>query len=280
MNSDDRNNQRDKCPYCASLSHKFWASEFGYSVVRCSDCKLLFISPMPDAKYVDTAVKAGFHENIGLNVKAKRVSRKVYYYKKIISSVFPDLLNSNKPILWVDVGCGYGELLQALECVAPNGSEILGFEPMEAKAKNAMARGLNVTNDYLKPNLISADVVSMVDIFSHIPDFHGFLKIVASNLKPGGYLFLETGNLADLELRDQFSGELGLPDHLVFASEAIIKGYLEKAGFSVMSIRRIRTDTLMDFIKSIIKRLLGRPAVVRMPYSSKYRQLLIRARLA
>ena len=98
-------------------------------------------------------------------------------------------------------------------------------------------------------------------------------------LEPGGELFLETGNLADVEHRYQFPGELGLPDHLVFAGETHLVGYLREAGFNVVAMRRERRDGCVNCLKQVAKKTLGRPSQVAIPYSSKYRQLLIRARL-
>jgi SAM-dependent methyltransferase len=270
---------QNKCPYCSSYEAVTWADEKGFSVVRCKDCRILFLSPKPSLSEVNEAVRTGLYEEYGLNVRSRRVQKKIKKYKKLFCSLFGDLILSSEPITWVDVGCGYGEILEALGGVAPPGSLICGYEPMKFKAERSVARGLRVTNDYLAPYSISADVISVVDIFSHIPDFHSFLKTLVTNLKNEGLLFLETGNLADLDKRDEFPGDLGLPDHLVFAGESTIKGYLEQANFEIEAIKFVRVDTMLDFIKRIIKRLLGQSVLLNPPYSSKYRQILIRARL-
>lgn len=116
-------------------------------------------------------------------------------------------------------------------------------------------------------------------IFSHVPNFSGLLRTAATNLKPSGELFIETGNLADLERRNCFQGILDLPDHLVFAGESQMARLLEQAGFHVVETERHRVDGLMSFVKDLAKALLGRPVLLRPPYSSAYRQLMIRARL-
>jgi SAM-dependent methyltransferase len=150
---------------------------------------------------------------------------------------------------------------------------------MEPKAKAAQVRGLNVINDYLRRDRPKVDVVSVVDVFSHIPDFKSFLTEVTAVLKPNGEIFIETGNLADIEHRHEFVGDLDLPDHLVFAGEGHIVGFLEDAGFRIVKIERHRIDTVLFFAKSIVKKILGRPATVRLPNRSAARSLLIRARL-
>jgi hypothetical protein len=69
------------------------------------------------------------------------------------------------------------------------------------------------------------------------------------------------------------------PSHIVFAGEKHIRGYLERAGFDVVKVQAERVDTASDFVKNVAKILLGRPFLLRMPYTSRYRQLLVRARL-
>ena len=94
-----------------------------------------------------------------------------------------------------------------------------------------------------------------------------------------GQVFVETGNLADLDLREQFPGELGVPDHLVFAGERQLRGFLHEAGFEVLRMEQARVDGIEHFAKSVVKKALGRPEHLRVPYTSRYRQLMVRARL-
>jgi 2-polyprenyl-3-methyl-5-hydroxy-6-metoxy-1,4-benzoquinol methylase len=182
-------------------------------------------------------------------------------------------------VSWVDVGAGYGELLEAVSRLAPAGSRIEGLEPMRPKATAARARGLLVTEDYLRPTHAQVQFVSFVDVFSHLPDFRAFLADVRSVLLPGGEIFMETGNLADAEDRNEFADELGVPDHLVFAGERHLRGYLAEAGFEVVRVERHRVDGMVNTAKCMVKAMIGRPTQLRIPYTSRYRQLLIRARL-
>lgn len=129
---------------------------------------------------------------------------------------------------------------------------------MKHKAEIARKAGLNIVNSYLEPGQFKADIISTIDIFSHIPELQSFLKVVASNLAPGGEVFIESGNLADLKSRSEFPGELGLPDHLVFAGEEQLTRYLNDAGFDVVDIRRERIDGIENFVKNLVKRIIGR----------------------
>jgi SAM-dependent methyltransferase len=269
------------CPYCGSVRYSFWAAELGFTAVRCQECRLLFCNPRPVAALIDSAVRTGAHgeEADGLVVSARRIDGKVSAYRALLGRMFDDVWRRGEQIRWLDVGAGYGEILEAVVSLAPSGSEVVGLEPMHPKAVKARERGLTIVEDYLRPGQHSADVVSIVDVFSHIPDFGAFLQDIRSALRSGGELFLETGNLADVDARSEFPGELGLPDHLVFAGETHIKGYLERAGFEIVAIERQRIDSWENLLKNLGKCLLRRPYALAIPYRSNYRQLRIRARL-
>ena len=269
------------CPYCNSWLHLPWAEEIGFRAVRCQRCALIYCNPRPSLSSIDSAVRTGTHGDKanGLNVTASRRAAKVTYYRRVFGKLFEDIWKRGQPISWLDVGAGYGEVLEAVAGLAPSGSCIEGLEPMRPKAQSARARGLTVTEDYLRPEHPKVDVVSAVDVFSHLPSFGSFLVDVRSVLKPRGEIFVETGNLADLEQREEFPGALGLPDHLVFAGEKQLIGYLETGGFEVLRIERRRTDGLVNLAKNVVKKLIGRPSGLGLPYTSRYRQLLVRARL-
>lgn len=269
------------CPYCGSARHEAWATELGFTTVRCAGCGLLYCNPRPAAALIDAAVRTGAHgpEAGGLVVTARRLPGRVAAYRRLFGDLFDDLWRAGRPVSWLDVGAGYGEILEAVTSLAPAGSRIRGYEPMHAKATSARARGLDVVEDYLRPGAARAQVISVVDVFSHVPDFGAFLAELRQALEPGGELYVETGNLADLERRDQFPYELGLPDHLVFAGERHLRGYLERAGFEIVRVRTQRIDGLVNLAKNAVKKLIGRPAAFGLPYTSAYRQLQVRARL-
>lgn len=269
------------CPFCGSTRYQPWAEEIGFQAVRCSDCGLIYCNPRPSEATINSAVRTGTHseEAQGLDVAARRIGRKVRYYRRVFASLFEDVWVRGRPLSWLDVGAGYGEVLEAVAGLAPPGSRIEGLEPMKRKAEKARERGLTITESYLKPDHPKVDVISVVDVFSHMPSFSTFLADVRSVLNPGGEVFVETGNLADLDRRHEYPGGLGLPDHLVFAGEKHLLGYLRQAGFEVVCVERRRIDGVVNLAKNAVKKLIGRPAAIGVPYTSKYRSLQVRARL-
>ena len=270
------------CPYCSTSENEPWAKENGFVAVKCIKCKIVYVNPRPLRSLIDEAVETGVHRNVEHNRTAidHRVDSKVKLYKNIFASLFYDVWNDKKKISWLDVGAGYGEIVEAISALSYPGSLIVGLEPMEPKATHAQNRDLKVHQKYLREINTKYNYVSLINVFSHIPDFRIFLEDIKNVLLDDGEFFLETGNIGDLDSSNEFPGELDLPDHLVFAGEKHIIGFLSEAGFSIVKIKRIRKDGIINFLKNIIKKIIGRKVALKIPYTSKYRSILIRAKLS
>jgi len=267
------------CPLCETKAHSPWAIENTYNCVRCDRCGILYVNPRPSSQHIDKAVQLGVHSAEHLDVVGTRIASKVATYNTLITSVFKDVILLGKPISWLDVGAGFGELVEALIQAAPKGSVIEGLEPMLPKVNNAKSRGLTMHACYLDAIHRKYEFVSLIDVFSHIPNFKSFLMEVKSVMTPNGEVFMKTGNAADIGARSNFPGPLTLPDHLVFGGETHIIRFLKEAGFQIISIRRERIDGITYSIRNIIKWILRRPVYLSFPYTSKSRTIFIRAKL-
>jgi len=204
---------------------------------------------------------------------------KVRLYRKVVSDVFGADIAAGRSVRWLDLGAGFGEFVEALIACLPSGSLVEGIEPMPAKVEVAERFGLPVKQRNISGVTATYDVVSLINVFSHIPDFGSFLDTIKSVLAPGGEIFVETGNAADLDSRSDFPYPLCLPDHLVFAGERHIEHFLKDKGFSLVSVNRRRADGLLNSVRQAIKSLLGSPAQPFIPYTSKYRTVFYRAKL-
>jgi 2-polyprenyl-3-methyl-5-hydroxy-6-metoxy-1,4-benzoquinol methylase len=191
--------------------------------------------------------------------------------------LFPDIKKA--PQIWIDVGAGYGEFLEALQQLLPEGSVLHGLEPMLHKVDGAKKRGLPVTQGFLHEATGAFSVVSLIDVFSHLPDFKKSLHKIKSLLMPKGEVLIKTGNAADLKRREEFPGPLNLPDHLVFGGEHQLKRYLEEANFEIISAIHERIDTIWYCAKNLIKACFGQTVFLGLPYTSASRIIWIRARL-
>lgn len=270
------------CPFCQSNESNHWVTENGFNAVKCRECGLIYVNPRNIQSVVDKAVTTGHHSEVlgGRNVVGRRSKRKVLKYRRVLGRLFNDVWSENRTISWLDIGAGFGEIVEALSSLAPKGSQVHGIEPMGPKAQNAQSRGILVREGYLNSVKESYDFVSLVDVFSHLPDFRPFLLEIKNVLNDGGQIYLQTGNIADLRGSNDVPTQLDLPDHLVFAGEKHIIAYLEEAGFKIIEIVHVRNDTFVNLLKILIRKIQGRQIALVFPGTSEYRSLRIRARLA
>jgi len=270
------------CPLCGGLDGGRWGAENGFACVKCSGCGLVYVNPRPSTDEISHANEIGAHRTDGeaLQVVFKRSRRKAMRYATTVRTIFPDIVSSTRPVRWLDVGAGFGELVEVLQEMLPAGSQVMGIEPMAPKVAEAQARGLPVYQADLAETGGGFDVISLVNVFSHVPDFRDFLARLRPLLKPDGELFIETGNGGDLQSMQDYPDLLYLPDHLVFAGEAHLRDYLAQAGFGTVSTAMFRVDTAAQFGKNLIKAALGRRIKLTMPYRSPFRRLLLRAKVA
>jgi SAM-dependent methyltransferase len=93
----------------------------------------------------------------------------------------------------LDVGCFDGGFLGGL-----TRGRRCGIEINAQAAARARARGVDIIGaQWDDPDVDSAafDVVTAFDLIEHLPDPAAFLRTCAARLRPGGLLFISTGNL-------------------------------------------------------------------------------------
>jgi len=270
------------CYLCGSHERSFWGEENGFQAWKCAACGLVYVSPRPSDQAISTANRMGEHRTAdGKPIDIGHWSdRKVERYERILSSMFGDVIARGKPVTWLDVGAGFGETAAALRTILPKGSSVLGVEPMAPKVAEAKKRGLPVSQKDLAAITDRFDFISLINVFSHIPDFASFMVTIKGLLKPGGGLYLESSNGGDLASAADYPDALFLPDHLMFGGFHTLKQFLEPHGFTVTAETAERRDTTLWSIRSAVKMMIGRQAKVTIPYRSAYRIIMVRASLS
>lgn len=231
--------ERVPCYVCGCEHGTPWATENGFEMQRCSNCRLLYVNPRPALATISAATQSGMHEGEEtIDVSSRHGGeRRIRSYERKLADLYPGAALRGSRTRWLDVGCGHGEFLEALGRVAGPALERVGSEPNRIKAESARARGLDVTFRDLESEPQRYHHISLLNVYSHLPDPPSFLSKLRGLLEPGGELLLQTGNWAELERRD-VGDRLNLPDHLSFASEALVKQVLEQVGYAVLAVRR------------------------------------------
>ncbi len=225
------------CYNCRKTQSSHYASENGFTLVKCCACGLLYVNPRPSTEAINEAHKLGVHrgaETIGTTGHYN--FSKISMYKKILADLYgqPAAFSGKK---WLDIGCGYGEFLLALKGFSKNGIIARGAEPNLRKLAADRRRGLDVGDFDLSSHEGQYDVVSLLNVYSHLPDPVSSIASWKQLLLPGGEILIQTGDTADLPL-ELHPKPLYLPDHLSFASERILTRILEESGFCVIGVHK------------------------------------------
>lgn len=177
----------------------------------------------------------------------------------------------------LDVGCGNGRFLSFARAL---GWEASGVEMDPLAAATARAQGFKILASRVE-ELTGAmsgmfDAVTLSHVLEHVHDPVKLLMDCHSLLKPGGFLWLETPNIASVgyDLYGRFWRGLEAPRHLVLFSRSSLELCLRNAGFERFSILRPRDVALSMFslsaaleegqIVEVERRALSREAVNRL----------------
>jgi SAM-dependent methyltransferase len=263
------------CYLCHHGDADVWAEESGYRAMRCRSCGLLYVDPRPTAAARSEAVRTGTHLTAtgDLDVTGRFSPLRVLRMSVLMRRLVPHRVRSGKPVRWLDIGCGHGELLVALQRLVPSGSTLVGVEPNDHKARSARARGLHVVSS-LDDVTSTFDVVSMMNVYGHLPDPVSTIADWSRLLdRPDGELVIETGNGAELSTREGYPGSLDLPDHLSFIGERHLRLVCALVGLEVRAVKRTRPDGLVGTGHALLRSAASRRWVVGRPYRSQFRDM-------
>jgi SAM-dependent methyltransferase len=223
---------KSSCYVCGVSGSSFYFEENGYILVKCSTCGLLYVSNPPGRSEREEALSQGLHKGEELlDVTGSFSSSKVRAYMGVLEDLFSEenLRGSD----WLDIGCGHGEFLVALKKFIREPGSLMGSEPNVKKRESAKNRGLDVGFADINLDQRKYSHVSLLNVYSHIPNPVDFLSIVRTKLKDDGELIIQTGDCTDLSAEDIIKPLL-LPDHLSFCTESILRRLLSDLGFVII----------------------------------------------
>lgn len=229
------------CYNCNSDGHDFYAEENGFTLVRCRGCGLLYINPRPTDEGIKFDVMAGLHHGErNFRMAGSFSNGLVQKYIGILNDIYGNELRRRDKIKWLDIGSGNGEFLRALHLWKGFSADLIqGLEPNKAKREFARSENLNIVAAESDLDEKQFDLISLLNVYSHLPNPIEALMRWRKLLKSDGELFLETGDSAHLPSQDHHK-PFYLPDHLSFASEKIVLEILNKVGFKVISVKKYR----------------------------------------
>lgn len=152
---------------------------------------------------------------------------------------FGDLIRRRR---WLDVGAGYGVLLDLL---GPEAATCRGIEPNRERRADARKRGHDVveTVQDLDPE-DRFDVISLFHVFEHLTDPIAMAEALRGHLAPGGRLIVEVPHARDALLDtfdcEAFRGFTLWSEHLVLHTRESLTAFLREAGFETVTIQGVQ----------------------------------------
>jgi 2-polyprenyl-3-methyl-5-hydroxy-6-metoxy-1,4-benzoquinol methylase len=156
-----------------------------------------------------------------------------YEWKGIVS-IFNKLVPQGGR--WLDFGCGAGGLVAFAK---QHETDIVGFDEGWGAQAGRLKNIPILMADELKAAQGKYDFITAIEVIEHAPDPLAMLKLIRSLLKPGGVLFLTTGNAKPWRGKLlNWSYAAAVPEvHISFFEPATLSLALEKAGFQAQEGR-------------------------------------------
>lgn len=248
------------CPFCGSAERSHAYDLSPYAVVRCSRCRLYYLSPrLPEAEMLAVYASGDYFEgeaigydsyayqHVALRTTFERVARELVR----AGASGGDLL---------EVGAGYGLFLEA---VAPVSRSVMGTDFADAVAASARSRGLDVRTGGLDavPAGMSFDCIVGAHVIEHVYDPRAFVSSLVDRLRPGGYVVLGTPDMGSPWRRAMGRRwpSFKVPEHVVYFDRRTLRTLLIDAGLE--DVRPFRY--LHSFPLALIFRKLGAKSAER-----------------
>jgi SAM-dependent methyltransferase len=228
-----------ECRICAGRTEEFGhklgkVTNTVYRFCRCQSCHFIFVinpcldyQKLYDIEYYKGNGADSLVDYFNELEHPRTVVRQYEWWG--ISNVIECLAGNLKNLTWLDWGCGNGGLVRYLRenNVAAVGFEEGGIVPL------ARAKGIVILDPSElggpTPKLFS--IITMIEVIEHVPDPLPLLRRVRNHLKPGGILFMTTGNAALHQDRFTDWGYVSPDIHVSYFDPHNLALALSKSGF-------------------------------------------------
>lgn len=229
-----------ECRICGNAQVEFIGAKQGrlktqpFEIFRCGECGFAFVAN-PWREYQHIYSEAYYHGRgadplVDYMYELERPDRtaRAYEWQGIID-VVSECMPLTSQTRWLDFGCGNGGLVRHVRETV--GCGIWGYEHGWIRDA-AEERGIPFLSDEAFEQAAGTfDVVTAIEVVEHLADPVAELKRIRSLLRPGGLLFLTTGNAA-VQRRRLLKWPYVVPEiHVSYFEPRTLALALERAGF-------------------------------------------------
>lgn len=254
-----RKESRERCPICNEIEHGRFVTIYNYDYLQCSKCGHIYLKDLIDENEI---------KELYLGQENKNLQHMVYlseelFDKRVKQIAYPKVQwvsNSiNKKGIWIDIGCGTGEILSVAKSF---GYEVIGIDSDEKEIEFAKSKGIDVICDYVNESnahkyLENGSIISLFNILEHLDDPAILLKNIANNVHDGTYVIVEVprhpsiSSLSNLVFNDMACRHIYPPDHIHIFTEKSMEIMIRDAGLKPISIWTFGQDAYEYLMTSL-----------------------------
>ena len=221
---------------------------------NCKTCGLLFARRGSTLDYAsvyteDTGVYQNHYKVLDHFQTTKQLLKKLLPFEEMIIKI---VRNRQDIKLFVDLGCGVGRFLRALQIV---GQSAIGYELSQQLVDRLRGHGRDVrqgaVDEFLEHGQM-ADAISMLEVIEHVPNPGDMVARILHEKKPK-FMFVV---VPDWSIRRKFDSQFALhdvpPNHLSWWSAQSLQRLMEHEGYSttVSAVKEKRRSVVGNFLRN------------------------------
>ncbi len=234
------------CILCGSHRRTKVFEKQGYDFLRCGECSLVRLEPVPDEKTLAQVYESSYDDG-AYRTFADAHQIRLAHAEARLDIVAPHA--SEGP--WLDVGCSTGAFLDA---ASRRGIDIDGLDVSASAVETARGRGLNAFHaaaESFEPERRYAYITGF-DVLEHVVDPGAFLDRIHGWLAPRGRIALTVPDIKSIHARlmGRHWYYYSPPLHITYFDRATATKMMESHGFYPIAIANAPKVMTIDYVTS------------------------------